>query len=136
MVAANQISKVMDLLSAEKPEDQPSSEQTVLTEAERQDLLLEKIDLSGLDKWPREQACSLLREYHDIFALEKHDKGHTSSVEHKIILKDPNTPPFKERFRRIPPPQVEEVRPHLKLMLDAGVVKPSNSPWCNAVVLV
>ena len=104
MVVANQIPKVMDLLSAERPEDQPSSEQTILTEAERQDLLLEKIDLSGLDKWPREQAekaHSLLREYHDIFALEKHDKGHTSAVEHKIVLKDPNTPPFKERFHRI-----------------------------------
>ena len=112
MVVANQIPKVMDLLSAERPEDQPSPEQTVLTEAERQDLLLEKIDLSRLDKWPREQAekaRSLLREYHDIFALEKRDKGCTSAVEHKIVLKDPNTPPFKERFRQIPPPQVEEV---------------------------
>ena len=139
MVVANQIPKVMDLLSAERPEDKPSSEQTILMEAERQDLLLEKIDLSGLDKWPREQAekaRSLLREYHDIFALEKCDKGHTSAVEHKIVLKDPNTPPFKERFCQIPPPQVEEVRSHLKLMLDAGVVRPSNSPWCNAVILV
>ena len=54
-------------------------------------------------------AHSLLREYHDIFALEKHDKGRTSAVEHKIVLKDPNTPPFKERFHRILPPQVEEV---------------------------
>ena len=25
---------------------------------------------------------------------------------------------------------------HLKMMLDAGVIWPSNSPWCNAVVLV
>ena len=36
----------------------------------------------------------------------------------------------------IPPPQLDEVREHLKLMLDAGVVRPSNSPWYNAVVLV
>ena len=69
----------------------------------------------------------LLWEYHDIYSLEKHDMGHT---------KDPDTPPFKERFCRIPPPQVDEVREHLKLMLDAGVVQPSNSPRCNAVVLV
>ena len=55
---------------------------------------------------------------------------------HKIILKDPDTPPFKGHFCRIPPPQVDEVRKHLKLMLDAGVVRPSNSPWCNTVVLV
>ena len=31
---------------------------------------------------------------------------------------------------------MDEVREHLKLMLDAGVVQPSNSPWCNTVVLV
>ena len=62
--------------------------------------------------------------------------GHTNATKHKIVLKDPDTPPFKEHFRRIPPPQLDEVREHLKLMLDAGVIRPSNSPWCNAVVLV
>ena len=62
--------------------------------------------------------------------------GHTNATKHKIVLKDPDTPPFKERFHRIPPPQLDEVRVHLKLMLDAGVIRPSNSLWCNAVVLV
>ena len=62
--------------------------------------------------------------------------GHTNTTKHKIVLKDPDTPPFKEHFRRIPPTQLDEVREHLKLMLDAGVIRPSNSPWCNAVVLV
>ena len=83
-----------------------------------------------------EKACSLLQEYHDIFSLEKHDMGHTNATKHKIVLKDLDTPPFKEHFHRIPPPQLDEVREHLKLMLDAGVVRLSNSPWCNAVVLV
>ena len=62
--------------------------------------------------------------------------GHTNVTKHKIVLKDQDTPPFKERFRRILPPQLDEVREHLKLMLDAGVIHPSNSLWCNAVVLV
>ena len=48
--------------------------------------------------------------------------GHTNATKHEIILKDPNTPPFKEHFHRIPPSQLDEVREHLKLMLDAGVV--------------
>ena len=77
-----------------------------------------------------------MREYHDIFSLEKHDTGHTKAAKHKIVLKDPDTPPFKERFCRIPLPQLDEVRAHLKMMLDAGVIRPSNSPWCNAAVLV
>ena len=134
MVAASQVPRVIDTFSAEKPKEQPT-----LTEAEWQVLLLDKLDLSGLEAWPTEQAekaCGLLWEYHDIFSLEKHDMGHTKVTKHKIVLKDPDTPPFKERFHRIPPPQVDEVREHLKLMLDAGVVRPSNSPWCNAVVLV
>ena len=130
MVTANEVPKVTNLFSAEQRKEQPT-----LSEIERQDLLLEKLDLSGLEAWPQEQAeqaRSLLKEYHDIFSLEKRDMGHTNATEYKIVLKDPDTTPFKECFRRIPPPQLDEVREHLKLMLDAGVIRPSNSPWCNA----
>ena len=134
MVAANEVPKVTNLFSAEQ-----TKEHSTLTEAERQDLLLEKLDLSGLEALPEDQAGkahSLLKEYHDIFSLEKCDMGHTHATKHKIVLKVPDTPLFKECFCRIPPPQLDEVREHLKLMLDAGVIRPSNSPWCNAVVLV
>ena len=134
MVAANEVPKVTNLFSAEQ-----KKESSTLSETERQDLLLEKLDLSGLEAWPQEQAKqarSLLKEYQDIFSLEKWDMGHTNATKHKIVLKDPDTPLFKEQFCRIPPPQLDEVREHLKLMLDAGMIRPSNSPWCNAVVLV
>ena len=112
MVAANQVPWVIDTISADKPKEQPT-----LMEAERQALLLDKLDLSGLEAWPVEQAekaCGLLQEYHDM--------GHTNATKDKIVLKDLDTPPFKERFCRNPPPQLDEVREHLKLMLDAGVV--------------
>ena len=134
MVTANAIPKVTHILLAGNPH-----EQSTLSKSERQELLLEKLDLTGLEAWPTEQAekaRSLLREYHNIFSLEKHDTGHTKAAKHKIVLKDQDTPPFKERFCRIPPPQLDEVHAHLKMMLDAGVIRPSNSPWCNAVVLV
>ena len=100
MVAANQVPQVIDTISAERPKEQPT-----LMEAERQVLLLDKLDLSGLEAWPME-----------------HDMGHTKATKHKIVLKDLDTPPFKEQFRWIPPPQLDEVREYLKLMLDAGVV--------------
>ena len=96
MVATNEVPEVNNILSAEIPK-----EQSTLTEAERQDLLLEKLDLSGLEAWPKDQAektRGLLKEYHDIFSVEKHDMGHTKAAKHKIVLSDPNTPPFKERF--------------------------------------
>ena len=132
---SNRVAVVLrNTISADKAKPQPT-----LTEAERQDLLLDKLDLSGFEAWlaeEAEKAHGLLHEYHDIFSLEKQDMGHTKATKHKIVLKDPDTLPFKERFRQIPPPQLDEVREHLKLMLDAGVVQLSNSPWCNAVVLV
>ena len=111
MVTANEVLKVTNLFSAEQ-----TKEQSTLTETERQDLLLEKLDLSGLEAWPQEQAeqaRSLLKEYHDISSLEKRDMGHTNATKHKIVLKDPDTPPFKEHFPRIPPPQLDEVREHV-----------------------
>ena len=51
MVATNEVPKVTNLLSSEEPKEQPT-----LTEAERQDLLLEKLDLTGLEAWPEDQA--------------------------------------------------------------------------------
>ena len=90
MVTANAIPKVTHILPAEKPH-----EQSTLTEAERQELLPEKLDLTGLGAWPKEQAekaHSLLKEYHNIFSLEKHDTGHTKATKHKIVLKDPDNP--------------------------------------------
>ena len=57
-----------------------------------------------------------------------------SLVKHDIWVVDDE--PFKERFWRIPPPMVEEVRAHVKEMLEADAIFPSQSPWCNAVMLV
>ena len=110
-----------------------------MSKEERQQTLFEKLDLSGLESWyakVTKQTRSLLAEYHNLFSLEKNEIGHTKAVEHVIELKDPDVAPFKEQFRRIPPPQVDEVREHLKVMLDAGAIQPSDSPWWNAVVLV
>ena len=50
MVAANQVPRVVDTISTEKLKEQPT-----LTEAEQQALLLDKLDLSGLEAWPPEQ---------------------------------------------------------------------------------
>ena len=110
-----------------------------MSEEERQRMLFEKLDLSRLESWDvkaAKQARSLLAEYHDLFSWEKNEIRCMKAAEHVIKLKDPDAAPFKERFRRILPPQVDEVREHLKLMLDVGAIWPSNSPWCNAMVLV
>ena len=69
-----------------------------------------------------------------MFSLDPAELGYTHSTEH--IIKVTDDTPFKEWFRQIPPPLVEEVRNHLKEMLESGTIRPSQSAWCNAVVLV
>ena len=112
-----------------------------LTIEERQKLLLELLRKEGrLDKlkqWPPELALKferMLMEHHNIFSLEQNEIGCTDTAEHVIELLD--TEPFKERFQHIAPLLVEEVREHIQEMLDGGAICPSQSPRCNAVVLV
>ena len=120
MVTANMIPPV-DLSSSPVK----TSDSGHISEEERQRMLFKKLDLSGLETWDAKvtkQARSLLAEYHDLFSLEKNEIRRMKAAEHVIELKDPDTAPFKERFRRIPPPEVDEVREHHKLMLDAGAI--------------
>ena len=103
----------------------------------RQEKLLEKLNLDGLALWSSTNAAvarELVLAYHDVFALESNELGCTSSMEHEICIK--NSEPFKEWFWHIPPPLLEEVHTSLQDMLEAGVICPSQSPWCNVVVLV
>ena len=108
-----------------------------LTVRQRHGKLFDELDLSSLDSWTPElvdAACQLLAKYHDVFSLDPAELGCTHSTEH--IIKVTDDTPFEERFRRIPLPLVEEVRNHLKEMLESGTIRPSQSAWCNAVVLV
>ena len=105
--------------------------------AARQEKLLEKLNLDGLAHWSPENVVAvreLVLAYHDVFMLESNELGCTSAIEHEIRIE--NDEPFKERFRHIPPPLLEEVHASLRDMLEAGVIHLSQSPWCNVVVLV
>ena len=108
-----------------------------LSVAARQEKLWEKLNLDGLANWSPENAVvvgELVLAYHDVFALESNELGCTNAIEHKICIE--NDEPFKEWFWRIPPPLLLEVCTSLRDMLEAGAIHSSQSPWCNAVVLV
>ena len=93
--------------------------------------------LDQLGDWTLELAWKFerqLMEYHDIFSLDKNEIGCTDAAEHMIELLDEE--PFKEKFQRIALPLLDEVREHLQEMLDGGAIRPSQSAWCNVVVLV
>ena len=115
----------------------PDQQTSKLMIRQRHGKLFDELDLSGLDSWaPKmaDKACQLLAKYHDIFSLDQAELGCTHSTEHAIKVTDDT--PFKEHFRRIPPPMVEEVRNHLREMLESGAIRPSQSVWCNTIMLV
>ena len=108
---------------------------------QRQDLLLAALQKDGgldhLKEWPPKLARKvvvLLLEFHNVYSLEPNEIGCMDAMEHVIkLMKDE---PFKERFRCIAPFLVDKVCQHIQEMLDGGAIRPSQSPRCNAVVLV
>ena len=119
----------------EEKGDQPPKKRK-LTQDEV-DLLMSKLDLTGIKDWSSEEqkeVKDLIIEYGSLFALKDLDLGRTDKVKHSIKLTDYT--PFKERYRHIPPHQYEEVKQHLKEMLEIGAISESKSPWASAVVLV
>ena len=101
-------------------------------------ILFEQIKLEeGTIEWTEEQrdrVKSVIEKYLFLFAMNSLDLGQTDLIKHHIELKDYT--PIKDRYRRIPPHQYEEVQKHLKEMLDIGAIRHSNSPWASPVVLV
>ena len=103
----------------------------------RKEVLLQQLDLSGLDGWTEANQVAthaLLADYHDIFSLDPGELGCTNLAKHEIRIVDDE--PLKEQFWSIPAPLVDEVWAHVKEMLEVGTICQRQSPWCNAVVLV
>ena len=118
-------------------EEKPEVQQAPL-EGEQSKKLYELTKLAeGTAGWMEEQqqrAKDVIKKYSFLFAMGTLDLGRTNLVKHKIELTDYT--PIKDRYRRIPPHQYEEVRKHLKEMLDVRAIRCSNSPWASPVVLV
>ena len=73
-------------------------------------------------------------ESKDDFTRHKLDLGHSKVKHHQIKMKD--YIPWKDKTRRLVPSLYDEVRQHLKEMLDLDVIRPPNSPYSSNVVLV
>ena len=121
--------KSVDVVDTWTPE--PTQEQKSSTVVEG---LSDQIDGENLSSEQYTKAERLLNNWSDIFSTGLTDLGKTDLVKHKINLTD-NTP-FKEPYRRIPPLIYEEVRVHLKEMLEADAIRPSESSFSSNVVLV
>ena len=143
IVAANLVPDAVASPELEAKLAQDREPEPPLTMEQCQELLMKVLEenssLRKLKGWKKETALKakqLLMEFHHIFCLEKNEMGCTDATEHVIELLSEQDEPFKERFRRIAPHEEEKVHQHIQEMLDGGAIWPSQSPWCNAVVLV
>ena len=99
--------------------------------------ILDLRDLSGLENWQEHlqtEAKEMLKRNAKTFSKNDLDMGRTNLLKHHVKLTGPV--PFKEASRRIPPQMYDEVKAHIQEMLDLGAIRPSNSPWASAIVLV
>ena len=82
----------------------------------------------------REQLLQLLVQYDQLFSLDEGERGETKVVEFQIDTG--NSPPIRQRARRMPFAARAEVARQLRALQLTGVVRASSSPWASPVVLV
>ena len=115
---------------------QPTKRKLLTTEQLKE--LHEKLQLEehtiGWGPELKTELHELVKEYSFLFTMDSMDLGKTDLIQHHIELTDYT--PIKDRYRPIPPHQYDEVRKHLKEMLEIGAIRKSNSPWASPVVLV
>ena len=106
------ISPELEKKLAEEDREKPKQ----LTTEEHQKLLMEVLDknesLGKLEGWSAKNALKakcLLMKFHHVFFLEEGEMGVMDAAEHVIELLPGQDEPFKERFCRIAPHDVEEV---------------------------
>ncbi|KAL7856578.1 hypothetical protein SRHO_G00154770 [Serrasalmus rhombeus] len=95
------------------------------------------LDLSGCtldnaDQYSRLK--ELIIRNADVFSQHSLDYGYTKTVQHEIPLID--TKPFRMPYRKIPPTQYQQVRKAIEEMENAGVIRPSKSPYSSPIVVV
>ena len=82
----------------------------------------------------QQQGRRLLGQYQDVFSRSEQDLGCATGIQHEIPLLD--DAPVRQRHRRLPPSQYEQVREHIHTLLEGGVIRPSTSPYASPIVLV
>ena len=89
---------------------------------------------TSLSQEQKQRVLNFLSQWQSVFSQGPNDIGRTNLVEHEIHLETEQ--PFKEPYRKIPPALLQEVREHLKEMLEIGAIRESNSPFSSNIVLV
>nr|XP_054757353.1 uncharacterized protein LOC129263467 [Lytechinus pictus] len=136
MIRKGTLAGHLSLISEEDIEECESNAQPMAGTYEVPEHLKDLFERSkeGTDKVYHGKIAKLLCENQDIFAKSDADIGKTCLVKHQINTG--NSPPIRERPRRFPPKEQEEIDRQIKDMLANGRIEPSSSPWASNVVLV
>ena len=92
-----------------------------------------KFDENAPEDWKKEFAQKL-QSYGDVFKRTAFDVGqHNSGFEFDIEV-DSNFQ-YRQRARPVSPQDFEDCRSHIQGLLDANIIRPSNSPYASPIVL-
>ena len=95
---------------------------------------LASIDLATLSDEDQREVRSLLQRYRSVFSTHDGDLGCSNLISHNIPLLD--DAPVRQRYRRIPPSEYEEVKSHINQLLETKIIRESCSPYASPIVLV
>jgi len=77
------------------------------------------------------QLCEILLSFPQVLSTQP---GRTNLVQHFISVGDVTQ--IQQKPYRVPYSQKDQVQQELDQMLQAGVIRPSTSPWASPIVLV
>ena len=79
------------------------------------------------------QLAQLLEQYFEVFSCDDEELGQTPVLEHTIKTQGlPVRLPYCRQNQTVRQEEVKQVQ----LILESGVIHPSNSPWASPVVMV
>lgn len=82
----------------------------------------------------RDRVQKQLLKWKDIFSKSELDVGCAKSASHHIRLSEDK--PFRERSRRVPLTDLDDLREHIAELKRMGIVRESRSPYASPIVVV
>ncbi|UYV69751.1 hypothetical protein LAZ67_7000606 [Cordylochernes scorpioides] len=95
---------------------------------------LQNLISDDLSEEQQSQILSILKRYEKIFDKNNEPVKQTSVTKHKI--ETGNHQPIKHRPYRVSPTERQAIQTEVDKMLDAGIIRHSESPWSSPVILV
>lgn len=94
---------------------------------------LDSFRFDHLDGEEAKKLKDFLIKNRDVFAMNHNEMGCTNVINHTIELTDPE--PIKDKLRPPPLAIYDELRDHVKELIEADIIRESKSPFCSNVVV-